>query len=272
MGLLRRQFLLTSAAAATAVFAGCTSTSFSARRRTGRRAGTLVVPLTNSQQGNRSDARHGDRKSDGGQRSGQDADARTPRGDGEVQSGADRGRRDARWRGPQTERARRARRVRGQGQDGRARSVSERQRTRGGLLDLEGGEPRRGDRLGEALPEPNARPVRDRNSRALRDGGFCLRKLNSPALDRHLLRTPPHLTGGGRANCQTCPRIGPFQRVAAPKASDLNPARRVRGGGAELAIEGVGHMGRSLLLGDGDHYSGASDNRKGNASVLRFMQ
>jgi hypothetical protein len=65
-----------------------------------------------------------------------------------------------------------ARRLFGQGPDRHQRPVPECQRTRLGLLDLEGQGPGRSDRLGQTLPQSDAGTVDDRNPRALRDGGL----------------------------------------------------------------------------------------------------
>src|ERR1700758_4898422 len=53
-------------------------------------------------------------------------------------------------------------------------AVCECQRTRLWLLDLEGQRSRRGERLGQTLPQSDARTVEDRNPRALRNGGHRL--------------------------------------------------------------------------------------------------
>ena len=67
-----------------------------------------------------------------------------------------------------------AHRLRRRGPHSQARPLRRHERARVRLLDLERPEPRSGDRLGQAMPQSDARTLGDRNPPVLRNGGFRL--------------------------------------------------------------------------------------------------
>ena len=63
-------------------------------------------------------------------------------------------------------------------------AVRQCRRARFGLLDLESEGPRRGDRLGQALPQSDAGAVHNRDPRVFGDGGFRLTAASGPVVSR----------------------------------------------------------------------------------------
>src|SRR5262249_49284496 len=116
------------------------------------------------------DARDGDREGDEGVRGGDPALRREDvQGDGGLQRGPRRGGHHARRGGPEAEQGRQAGQVLREQPDRHRRSVRGDQGTDRGLLALAGEVDGGGGEVGEALPQPHADRVGDRDPPALRD-------------------------------------------------------------------------------------------------------